>query len=1060
MITPDEEECHLNTPVNLPGYEGTKTEKTHKESAQGSVSTEKNTHRKKVKHLVGHLQTLETSIAQTASTTRKFTHLNNSYEDNDRSDRRSLPSRSNKAVVPVLTPTYLQEVAAVWQPKMNLHIELADCYLQLIQLDYFYAEKKGLESLSWKRAIYSLIEQFRSALRICTEALAKTAKTAKTVHYNSDIPVITSTGMTFPKQLEDDNDDDDNKDPVHAIKIKEVAIIQQYACEFLERADEYYQRMILVLRDMDPPIQVETDTKTQRGMEYQTWTQPRRYKWHRCIPIRGDLARYQWRITLGFKGDSQHAKEARERAWYWYTLGSRLVPSNGKLYSHLSLLMEDTAQGSLQNVNMLSEMHKFYFSTRSLMVRRHGFLSAREGMVVLFENNRRWLTKYLEKTQSAQRKNIRSRRKERSGAVSTHTHSQALPLTADGIAGMLIRLHGMLFTKIGLDQFAQIKRRFFEGLFPSGSAKEDSITSNPRQEASHSWQRDTNGLNGEEMFWFETAILCISSLYGYNYSSSKLSTVILMNSKHLYGQDYPPPDKLAAESVGEFYAPNTSITNKVSEKVSEAWLIYIELLLHWMLSNCLCATTDPAFTRHDPHTKSLWENIVGPVTEDTEEDTEEDTSTFPETPQTDARVSNISPAFWSLLLQFLTRLLHSLSDKNKYDVINDFYIHRDTCEAKDTILQQSLGDELTFLWPIMKVIGKYPLLPEEVHMLGLGWVDSLSSRIVKIGPLTKELPEHTQEDKAWYMQNRSLQRKLKILKYGFVLVQHMHHVLKFNPVDETFTIKKPHRREVEKKETLVDTETLPTVVENPVMEKKSASSSRVPFHAPAMPKDTKIQEEEEEVDPTVMELKKRREQLQSMLVVANEERRFGYRKLSSPAKDRELRLSRLSERVLPGKTVLILDTNCFIGQLADIVTLFEANKWLIVVPLVVVTELDGIANNSSTLGTMASGALKLIEETLAKKQRMNGLRIQTSRNNFLYDISIRYEKFIFGESDKNLDDLVLSSCLWWLKGPHTTPVHSHVPACLVTGDRNLSVKARAREVEVVPVSVLMQLTLK
>ena len=72
----------------------------------------------------------------------------------------------------------------------------------------------------------------------------------------------------------------------------------------------------------------------------------------------------------------------------------------------------------------------------------------------------------------------------------------------------------------------------------------------------------------------------------------------------------------------------------------------------------------------------------------------------------------------------------------------------------------------------------------------------------------------------------------------------------------------------------------------------------------------------------------------------------------------------------------------------------------------------------------------------------------------MYDISIRSEQFVFGETDKNLDDLVLSACLWWAKNDED----SYARVCLVTGDRNLSVKARARDIDVMSVSAIMQLT--
>lgn len=124
-----------------------------------------------------------------------------------------------------------------------------------------------------------------------------------------------------------------------------------------------------------------------------------------------------------------------------------------------------------------------------------------------------------------------------------------------------------------------------------------------------------------------------------------------------------------------------------------------------------------------------------------------------------------------------------------------------------------------------------------------------------------------------------------------------------------------------------------------------------------------------------------------------------------------------------------------------------------------VTELDGLKGNAPPLGGIAGEALRFIEEKLAtKQQRNNSIRIQTSHNNFMHDISIRSEQFIFGKTDKNLDDLVLSACLWWAQQPERDEHAQHARVCLITGDRNLSVKARARDIEVMSVSAVMQLT--
>ncbi len=128
----------------------------------------------------------------------------------------------------------------------------------------------------------------------------------------------------------------------------------------------------------------------------------------------------------------------------------------------------------------------------------------------------------------------------------------------------------------------------------------------------------------------------------------------------------------------------------------------------------------------------------------------------------------------------------------------------------------------------------------------------------------------------------------------------------------------------------------------------------------------------------------------------------------------------------------------------------------------VVTELDGLRTNPQRLGLVAQQGIELLQNTLtAKPKQSTSLRIQTSHNNFMNDISIRSEQFVFGETDKNLDDLILSTCLWWISQQSPKDANDiTVPVCLVTGDRNLSVKARARDVEVIPVSAIIQLTPK
>lgn len=93
-------------------------------------------------------------------------------------------------------------------------------------------------------------------------------------------------------------------------------------------------------------------------------------------------------------------------------------------------------------------------------------------------------------------------------------------------------------------------------------------------------------------------------------------------------------------------------------------------------------------------------------------------------------------------------------------------------------------------------------------------------------------------------------------------------------------------------------------------------------------------DDQNEGDDFMTQLKKRREQLQSIVVSTEAEERFGYRRLPARVKEREARLNYLRDCIIPGKTILVLDTNCFIGHLDLVKKLLKCQKWSIIVPLV------------------------------------------------------------------------------------------------------------------------------
>lgn len=128
----------------------------------------------------------------------------------------------------------------------------------------------------------------------------------------------------------------------------------------------------------------------------------------------------------------------------------------------------------------------------------------------------------------------------------------------------------------------------------------------------------------------------------------------------------------------------------------------------------------------------------------------------------------------------------------------------------------------------------------------------------------------------------------------------------------------------------------------------------------------------------------------------------------------------------------------------------------------VITELDGLRKNAAPLGLAASEAIEYLESAIRTHSRH--LKVQTSRGNYLRDLSIRSESIDFSataeglshDHARNMDDVILRAVAW--QQEHFTSrlalvnpkaERRNVPAdaaqvVLVTFDRNLRLKARAR----------------
>ena len=158
--------------------------------------------------------------------------------------------------------------------------------------------------------------------------------------------------------------------------------------------------------------------------------------------------------------------------------------------------------------------------------------------------------------------------------------------------------------------------------------------------------------------------------------------------------------------------------------------------------------------------------------------------------------------------------------------------------------------------------------------------------------------------------------------------------------------------------------------------------------------------------------------------------------------------------------MLIFDTNVLLSALSLFSRLVEGGQWSIVIPLPVVTELDGIAKNPPPLGSAAHAAVSYLETHIRTHSLC--LKIQTSKGNYLSDLLIRTEHLDFRTRDinpetmsRNLDDLILNIAEFQaehfvdrsrLLGQAGGQLGA-TKVLLVTFDRNLRLKARGRGID-------------
>ncbi|TFK55267.1 hypothetical protein OE88DRAFT_1654050 [Heliocybe sulcata] len=222
--------------------------------------------------------------------------------------------------------------------------------------------------------------------------------------------------------------------------------------------------------------------------------------------------------------------------------------------------------------------------------------------------------------------------------------------------------------------------------------------------------------------------------------------------------------------------------------------------------------------------------------------------------------------------------------------------------------------------------------------------------------------------------------------------------------------------------------------------------------------DEDTDEDDEEDSEEVRELKARRRYLKSLLESAQDSpprRRAprGARKSKAPVDSRPLL------KIVPGYTVLVIDTNLLLSSLSVFQSMVESLRWTIVVPLPVIMELDGLssASDAPELSQVAAAALSYIVSHI--RSHSTSLKVLTSKGNYLTTLSVRSEQVDFSNRDsweRNMDDLILRAAIWqdehWVDRSAMLKVdipdqasQDAVKVVVLSFDRNLRLKARAKE---------------
>lgn len=123
---------------------------------------------------------------------------------------------------------------------------------------------------------------------------------------------------------------------------------------------------------------------------------------------------------------------------------------------------------------------------------------------------------------------------------------------------------------------------------------------------------------------------------------------------------------------------------------------------------------------------------------------------------------------------------------------------------------------------------------------------------------------------------------------------------------------------------------------------------------------------------------------------------------------------------VPGYTSIVVDAQMLVNGFKLVEAMVRSKRWIVIVPLAAVTELDRTSKTSTAAESAASASAVLQSLEQLVKTHSSVLKIQTSRGNYLRDLSLRAEDLEYSGSSSNTNNNNNSA-----SPPSSSAQHSH-----------------------------------